>query len=250
MVPIPVFGEQLSEESSAFADVTNANARDVPAISVVKPPTPQPVNLPGVNDVVPLPSPPDSTRSSVDVDLEAGRGVRRPVNDDVISSKPSVRKLISPEAASHVDISSVQTSPTGEEDTDLLADSAPLEAILSPSSPELALISQAAVGVAEPSASLSSLDDIPADTTIRLVGLGGSASGVNSTSLDDAEEAVVSDIPVPVVAESREPSPKKEQTHDKTKSSSLSSFKRLSAHLTSGKRKKDTVSNNSVKEAL
>ncbi|KAG8217270.1 hypothetical protein J3R82DRAFT_5363 [Butyriboletus roseoflavus] len=253
VVPIPVFGEQLSEESSTLADVTNANTRDVPVISVVKPPAPQPVNLPSVNDVVPLPSPPDSNRSSVDVDLEAGHGVRRPVNDDLISSKPSVRKITPPEAMSHIDISSVQTSPTGEEDTDLLADAAPLETVPSPSStvdPELALISQVTVGVAEPSTSLSlSEEDVPADTTIRLVG-GGSSSGVDSTPLDDTEEAVVSGVTVPIVADSSESSFKKEQTHDKTKSSSLSSLKRLSAHLTGGRRKKDTVSNNSVKEAL
>ncbi|KAH0830342.1 hypothetical protein J3R83DRAFT_1734 [Lanmaoa asiatica] len=254
VVPIPVFGKQLSEEPSALPDVTNAiNPRDVPAISVTKPPAPQPVNLPSVNDVVSLPSPPDSNRSSVDVDLEAGRGVRRPVSDDVISGKPSVRKGSPPKAVPHNDISLVEQSPTGDEDTDLLADVTPLEVVLSRSAsiePELALIPQIAVDVAESRASLSSPEeDIPADTTIRLVG-GGSSSGVDSTPLDGAEEVAISDVAAAAVAESGESFPKKEQTHDKTKSSSLSSFKRLSAHLASGKRKKDTVSSNSVKEAL
>lgn len=249
MVPIPVFGKQISEEPSSLADDIKVNTHDVPAISVTKPPPPQPVNLPSVNDVVPLPSPPDSNRSSVDVDLEAGRGVRRPVNDDVITSKPPVRKVTPP---SHGDVSPLEPSPVGEEETDLLADAAPLD-VLSPSpsvEPGLAPISQAVVNVTEPSASLPPTEeDLLSDTTVRLVG-GGSSSGVDSTGLDDAEGAVVSDVPVAVVTKSSETSPKKEQTHDNTKSSSLSSFKRLSAHLASGRRKKDSISSNSVKEAL
>ena len=245
MVPIPVFGKQLSEEPSALADVANINTRDVPAISVTKPPAPQPVNLPSVTDVVPLPSPPDSNRSSVDVDLEAGRGVRRPVNDNIVTSRPPVSKVTPPVAASNDDISPVEPSPTGEEDTDLLADATPLSPSL-PVEPERA----AAVNVAESSTALSSAEeDVLADTTIRLVG-GGPSFGVDLTALDAAEEVIVSDISVAVVAESSESSSKKEHTHDKTKSSGLSSFKRLSAHLASGKRKKDSVGSNSVKEVL
>lgn len=249
MVPIPVFGKQLSEEPPALADVTNTNTRDVPAISVTKPPAPQPVNLPSVNDVVPLPSPPDSNRSSIDVDLEAGRGVRRPVNDHVVTSRPSVRRVSPPVAASNDEISPIEPSPTGEEDTDLLADAAPLEAVLSPSLP-VEPERVAAIDVAESSTALSSAaEDVLADTTIRLVG-GGPSFGVDLTPPDAAEESVVSDISVAVVAESGESSSKEEQTHDKTKSSSRSPFKRLSAHLTGGKRKKDSVGSNSVKEVL
>lgn len=248
-MPIPVFEQQISEESSALADVTNTNTRDVPAISVTKPPAPQPVDLPSVNDVVSLPSPPDSKRSSVDVDLEAGRGVRRPVNDDVITSKPALRKVTPPKAVFLNEISSVEFSPTDEEDTNLLAAAAPLEAVPSTSSsaePELVLVSQTTVDVAESSTSLSPPEeDVPAETTIRLVG-GGPSSDVDSPSLADA----VSDVPVTAVAEPNESAPQKEETHVKTKTSSLSSFKRLSAHLTSGKRKKDSVAGNSVKEAL
>jgi len=242
VVPIPVFGKQFSEEPSALADVTNTNACDIPAISVTKPPAPQPLNLPSVNDVVP--SPPDSNRSSADVDLEAGRGVRRPVNDNVITSRPSVQKVAPRDAVSNDDISPAEPSPTGEENTDLLS---PLDAALIPSL-SIKLEQAAADDVAEPRIALSpAREDVPAESTVRLVG-GGSSSGVDSTPLDDAEEVVISDILV--VAESSESSSKKEQVRDKTKSSSLSSFKRLSAHLTSGKRKKDSVSRNSVKEAL
>jgi hypothetical protein len=248
VVPIPVFGKQLSEEPFALADVTNTNTHDVPAISVTKPPAPQPINLPSVNDVVPLPSPPDSNRSSVDVDLEAGRGVQRLVNDN-ITSRPPVPKVTPPAAASNDDMSPVEPSPTGEEDTDLLADATPLEAALSPSlsvEPERAAV----VNVAESSTALSSAEeDVLADTTIRLVG-GGPSFSMDLTALNAAEEAIYSGISVTVVAESGESSSKKEQPHDKTKSSSLSSFKRLSAHLASGKRKKDSVGSNSVKEAL
>lgn len=247
VVPIPVLEKQLSEEPPALADVTNADTRDVPAISVTKPPAPQPVNLPSANDVVPLPSPPDSNRSSVDVDLEAGRGVRRPVNAGIIASKPTATP---PDAVLfNNDISPAEQSPTGEEDTDLLPDAAPLEAVLSSSSSielELEPVSQTVVDVAEPSTSLSPPEeDVPTDSTIRLVN-GGSSSGVDSTPFDDA----VSDIPVVAVADSSEPSPKKEETHDRAKSSSLSSFKRLGVHFTSGKRKKDSVTGNSVKETL
>ncbi|KAF8558521.1 hypothetical protein OG21DRAFT_1504266 [Imleria badia] len=236
VVPIPVFGKELSEEPSA-------PTRDVPAISVSKPPAPQPVNLPSVNDVVPLPSPPDSNRSSVDVDLEAGRGVRRLVNDNVITSKSSVLKVTPLDATSNDD--PVESSPTGEEDTDLLADAAPLEAALSPSlsiTPERA----PTVDATESSTALLPVEaGLPAETTIRLVG-SASSSGVGSTLLDGAEEAVFSDVPIAVVAELTGSSSK----HDKTKSSSLSSFKRLSAHLASGRRKKDSASSTSVKEAL
>lgn len=234
MVPIPVFGKELKDEPSPPADGTSANTRDVPAISVTKPPAPQPVNLPSVNDVVPLPSPPDSNRSSVDVDLEAGRGVRRLVNDNVITSKLLARKTTPPNATPNDD--PVESSPTGEEDTDLLVDTAPLQAALGPSlsvEPERAPV----VYVAESSTALSpGEEEVPADTTIRLVE-GDSSSGVDSALLDDAEEAVTSDVPIAVIAESTESSSK----HDKTKSSSLASFRRLSAHLTSGRRKRDSV---------
>lgn len=243
MVPIPVFGKQDSEEPSALADVTDINTRDVPAISVTKPPAPQPINLPSVNDVVSLPSPPDSNRSSVDVDLEAGRGVRRSANSNVIASKPSVRKVTPPDTFSNDD--PADPSPTGEEDTDLLAGTASLDVVPNPVAPELI----AGVDVAESSTALPPAEeDVLPDTTIRLVGGGGSSSGVDSTLLNGAGE-VVADVPIAVVAESSG-SPKKEQAHDKTKSSSLSSFKRLSAHFASGKRKKDSVSSNSVKETL
>ncbi|KAI9569004.1 hypothetical protein HD554DRAFT_2255302 [Boletus coccyginus] len=241
VVPIPVFGKQLSEEPSALADV------GIPAISVTKPPAPQPLNLPSVNDVVPIPSPPDSNRPSVDLDLEAGRGLQRLVNDNVITSRPSVQKVTPPDAASNDDIFPAEPSPTGEEDTDLLADATPMEPAFSPS-PSVKLERAAADDVAEPRTALSlAQEDVLTESTIRLVG-GGSSSGVDSIPLDDAEEVVISDISV--VAESSESFSKKEQVRDKTKSSSLSSFKRLSAHLTSGKRKKDSVSSNSVKEAL
>lgn len=250
MVPIPVFAKQISEEPSALADDTKATTRDVPAISVTKPPAPQPVNLPSVNDVISLPSPPDSNRSSVDVDLEAGRGVRRPVNDDVIASKPPVR-IVPPDVVSRSDVSPIDPSPSGEEDTDLLASAAPLEATLGRSvQPEPALISQATDDVMESSTSLPSAEqDLLADTNVRLVG-GGSSSGVDSTAHADAEEAAASDGPAAVVTKSSESSPKREQTHGNTKSSSLSSFKRLSAHFTSGRRKKDSASSESVKETL
>ncbi|KAF8432419.1 hypothetical protein L210DRAFT_3558415 [Boletus edulis BED1] len=244
VVPIPVFGKQSCEEPSALADVTNVGTRVVPAISVTKPPAPQPVNLPSVSDVVPLPSPPDSNRSSVDVDLEAGRGVRRLVDDNVITSKSSLRKVTPPDAAPNDD--PLEPSPTGE-DADLLTHSAPLEGALGPSSP-VEPERTTAIGVADSSTALPLAEnDVHADSTIRLVG-GGSLSG--DTLLDNAEEAVVCDVPVAVVAESSGSPLRKETTSDKVKSSSLSSFKRLSAHLVSGKRKKDSVSSNSVKETL
>lgn len=249
MVPIPVFGKQAGEEPSSFADDTKADTRNVPAISVTKPPAPQPVNLPSVNDVVSLPSPPDSNRSSVDIDLEAGRGVRRLVNDNVNASNLPVQTATPPDIVSHGAVPPPEPSPMGEEDTELLADAAPLEAALSPSlsvGPNPAPLS-VVVDVTEPSTSLPPTQkDLLADSTVRLVG-GGSSSVVDLTGLDDAKEAIVSDATV--VTKSGE-SPKKEQIHDHTKSSSLSSFKRLSAHLTSGRRRKDSVRSNSVKEVL
>ena len=241
IVPIPVFGQQVSEEPAALADDTKTHTPDVPPILVSKPPAPQPVNLPSADDVVPLPSPPDSKQSSIDVDLEAGRGVRRPVDDDLVATKLPVRKVTPPEVMSRDD---VDLSPTGEEDTDLLAQPSLLEAVLTPPDiPDLEPIPQAADTI-EPSTSLPPAEE----TTVRLVG--GSSSGADSTTFDNTEEAVISDVAAVAVTKPSESPPKKEQPHGTTKSSSLSSFKRLSIHFTGGKRKKDSVSSSSVKETL
>ncbi|KAG9318208.1 hypothetical protein JVU11DRAFT_288 [Chiua virens] len=216
VVQIPVFGKQLEEEPTAFGDVTNTDTRSVPAVSVTNPPAPQPVILPSVIDVVSLPSPPDSNRSSVDVDLEAGRGVRRLVDDVIITSKP-VRKVTPPNPVLHNTISPPEVSPTGEEDTDLLADAALLGSVRSsplPIQSESTLISQAVTDVAEPSTSIT--EDILPDTTIRLV-CGSSSSSADLTTFDDAEDVAV-EIPTTITESTRsspkeEPKPGQEQVH-------------------------------------
>jgi hypothetical protein len=78
-----------------------------------------------------------------------------------------------------------------------------------------------------------------------LVGGGGSSGAEDLTpAVEDTEDVVVAEVPPVTSAESNDSPPKKGKTHDKIKSTSLSSLKRFSANLAGGKRKKDTVSNN------
>jgi hypothetical protein len=149
VVPIPVFVDHLSEEPSALADITNVTSHPtVPAISVTKPPAPLPVDLP---DVASLPSPPDSQRSSVDVDLEAGRGVgmqQLPDDDIVIGKSPAqpLTPVTRSVEARITDVSlvddAIASHPVAEEVTDLLADSIPLEAVPPSLSPRLQNLNQ------------------------------------------------------------------------------------------------------------
>ncbi|KIJ17142.1 hypothetical protein PAXINDRAFT_130732 [Paxillus involutus ATCC 200175] len=257
VVPIPVFVDHLSEEPSALADITNVTSHPtVPAISVTKPPAPLPVDLP---DVASLPSPPDSQRSSVDVDLEAGRGVgmqQLPDDDIVIGKSPAqpLTPVTRSVEARITDVSLVDDAiasyPAVEEVTDLLADSIPLEAVppitlSTPTKPEPEPTSQETAEPGEPSLPSQPSEEGVLTQTVRLVGGGGSSGAEDLTpAVEDTEDVVVAEVPPVTSAESNGSPPKKGKTHDKGKSTSLSSLKRFSANLAGGKRKKDTVSNN------
>lgn len=254
IVPIPVFTDlKLTEEPT---DVIPQPP--VPAISITKPPAPLPVDLPTVNDVVSLPSPPDSQRSSNE-DLEAGRGVgMRAIPADVVivkvpprHSPPAKVETLVDQVISTADDVHIETPPLSVENvTDLLADSAPaMDAVpLQPSTPTNAVVDLEASGSSDAivTSRLSQEDAQEPSTTIRLIG-GGGSSGIVDTNLgDDA----VSDPAANVISvTSSQPGgspPKKDRIHEKSKPS-LSSLKKI-ANISEGKRKKDSSS--SIKETI
>ncbi|KIK81351.1 hypothetical protein PAXRUDRAFT_93275, partial [Paxillus rubicundulus Ve08.2h10] len=187
VVPIPVFVDQISEEPSALADITNVTSRPtVPAISVTKPPTPLPVDLPGATDVASLPSPPDSNRSSVDVDLEAGHGVKLQhlPDDDIATGKSPAQPLTQVARSLEVRIADISlvddatvSHPVAEEVPDLLADSTPLEAVpainlSTPTKPGPEPTSQGTAELGESNFTSQPYEDGPLTQSVRLVGGG------------------------------------------------------------------------------
>ncbi|KAH7908581.1 hypothetical protein BJ138DRAFT_1181649 [Hygrophoropsis aurantiaca] len=269
-VPIPVFADTLveAEPAPALANVTNVASRPpVPAISVTKPPVPLPaaIGLPTTNDMVALPSPPDSTRTSSDDDLEAGLaiGMRELPAESLMSGKrPSSSLASTVELPVSPDVPLSEAArlpePAPVVDVDLFADPAPtLDTIpIDPESPtkverpgsssdpvEAELISPA-----RPSEEADTDENTAADTTIRLVGGGGSFGLVD-------EEIPPEDVPEPgtelkevtsITSSGSNDSPsKKDKKHEKRKSSLSSGLKKIG---NIGKRKKD--SNSSIKETL
>ncbi|KAG2752088.1 hypothetical protein P692DRAFT_20799141 [Suillus brevipes Sb2] len=254
IVPIPVFTDlKLTEEP---ADVIPQPP--VPAISITKPPAPLPVDLPTVNDVVSLPSPPDSQRSSNE-DLEAGRGLgMRTIPTDVVIAKvpprpspPTKVETFVDQVISTADDVHIETPPPSVENvTDLLADSAPaMDAVpLQPLTPTNAVVELEASGSSDDivTSRPSQEDAQEPSTTIRLVG-GGGASGIVDTNL--ADDAVSDPAANVISVASSQPGgspPKKDKIHEKSKSS-LSSLKKI-ANIGEGKRKKDSSS--SIKETI
>lgn len=72
-IPSPPNGVRVHRSQHSQATITPTDLpKNLPAISITKPPAPLPVGLPTPQDIVPLPSPPDSLH--FDDDLEAGRG--------------------------------------------------------------------------------------------------------------------------------------------------------------------------------
>ncbi|OJA14551.1 hypothetical protein AZE42_03164 [Rhizopogon vesiculosus] len=256
VVPIPVFlGLEVAEQPSALTDVTGAASQPlVPAIAITKPPVPLPVGLPTINDVVSLPSPPDSQRSSNE-DLEAGLGFgMREIPTEVVIGKvpprhsPTAKKVEIPveriiSTADDVHIEK-PPSPTVENVADLLADTAPaMEA--SPLQPSTTAID--ASGSSEPIVTprLSQEKAEEPTTTIRLVG-GGGSSGIIDVSFADDDVPDPADV-MSVTSSGSSSSPSnKDKKHEKTKSS-LSSLKKI-ANIGGGKWKNDSSS--SIKETI
>jgi cell wall assembly regulator SMI1 len=252
IVPIPVFTDlKLTEQPT---DVIPQPP--VPAISITKPPTPLPVDLPTVNDVS-LPSPPDSLRSSNE-DLEAGRGLGiREIPTDAVIVKvppkhpPAKAETLVEQVFSMADGVHIETPPPSVENvTDLLADSAPaMDAVpLQPSTPTNVVIELEAPGSSEPIvASRPSPEDAQeSSTTIRLVGGGGSSGIVDTNATDNAVSDPAANIMSVTSSGPGDSPPKKDKIHEKSKSS-LSSLKKI-VNIVEGKRKKDSSS--SIKETI
>ncbi|KAG1769441.1 hypothetical protein EV702DRAFT_697414 [Suillus placidus] len=254
IVPIPVFTDlKLTEEPT---DVIPQPP--IPAISITKPPAPLPVDLPTVNDVVSLPSPPDSQRSSSE-DLEAGRGLgMRAIPTDVVivkvpprHSPPTKVETLVEQVISTADGMHIETPPPSAENvTDLLADSAPaMNAVpLQPSTPTNAVVELEASGSSEPIVISRPLqeDGQEPSTTIRLVGDGGSSGIVDTNLADDAVSDATANVLSVTSSGPGGSSPKKDKIHEKSKPS-LSSLMKI-ANIGEGKRKKDSSS--SIKETI
>ncbi|KAF9234033.1 hypothetical protein BU15DRAFT_90136 [Melanogaster broomeanus] len=239
VVPIPVFGDKLSQEP-ALADVTNVISRPVvPAISVTKPPAPLPVDLPSASDVVLLPSPPDSNRSSIDVDLEAGRGIGMRPDEGILTGKfpmqqlaPVLRGVEPPTPDISLIDDATPSYPAVEEVTDLLADSTPLEvvpaiALSPPIKLEPEQTSQEASRPAQSTSPSQPLEDAVPLETVRLVGGGGSSGAVDLIPpIDDAEDVVIAEV-LPVRSAMSDSPSKQDKSHEKNKSTSQP-LKRLS----------------------
>ncbi|KAG1836641.1 hypothetical protein DFJ58DRAFT_690790 [Suillus subalutaceus] len=254
IVPIPVFTDLKPTEEPT--DVIPQPP--VPAISITKPPAPLPVDLPTPNDVVSLPSPPDSLRSSNE-DLEAGRGLgMRAIPTDVAiikvpprHSPPAKVETLVEQVISTADSVHIETPPPSVENvTDLLADSAPaMDAVpLEPSTPTNVVIELEAPGSSEPivTSRPSQEDAQEISTTIRLIGGGGSSGIVDTNPTDDAVSDPAANVMSVTSSGQGSSPPKKEKIHEKSKSS-LSSLKKI-ANIGEGKRKKDSSS--SMKETI
>ncbi|KAI6038450.1 hypothetical protein EDC04DRAFT_2695352 [Pisolithus marmoratus] len=167
VVPIPVLEDTPDGESTASSAATKAAANPpLPTISITKPPPPLPIGVPTVSDVIPLPSPPDSQRSSTD-DLEAGRalGYRESLYDSTLPGR-----VLHPLIAV-IEIPKVQsTAPVID---DLLAESTPLEAVptMSPARKEPETSSPDVPNLEASSPTQSEAEE-PAGATIRLVSEG------------------------------------------------------------------------------
>jgi len=258
VVPIPVFKD--SNVAEELTNVTHDVPQPfVPTIAITKPPAPAPVpvGLPTVNDVISLPSPPDSQRSSSE-DLETGLGLgMRDMHTEVVIGRnpprhPTTSKKVEipvERIISTVDDLHIGTPPPVVENVpDLLADPAPaMEAVpLQPSTPTIDAVELDAHGSSQPIVTPELLQEEVEEpvSTIRLVG-GGGSSGIIDVSADDSILEPAADVIVPSPGSSSSPS-KKDNTHEKSKSS-LSSLKKI-ANIGGGKRKKDSSS--SIKETI
>ncbi|KAL4065252.1 hypothetical protein V8B97DRAFT_1915979 [Scleroderma yunnanense] len=243
VVPIPVLEEKLEEESTALPVAPNATPRpSLPTISITKAPPPLPIGVPTANDVLPLPSPPDSRRSSSD-DIEAGRGLGYRESMDESTHPQAMPHPLS--IAKKPDLCGVQSSlPTVVDD--FLADSTPLEAVptMRPAKIESEISAQEYSPGSEPSLSSQPVAEEPIDTTIRLVSesrLSGSEPTMPLTNTIADAETSGDALQDPV-----EVQPRQDKTHEKNSSSS--SLARKST-IADEDRQGDSSSTNSIPES-
>jgi len=234
IVPIPVLEEKTEEEPTALSAASEATPHpSLPTISITKPPPPLPIGVPTVNDVLPLPSPPDSRRSSSD-DIEACRGLgyRESMDESTLPrTTPHLPSIVKKTEPPKMQLS----SPTVVDD--LLADSAPLEDVpsMSPAKIETETNARECLPESDPP---QSVVDGPIDTTIRIAGEGRLSGADDALPLT----AGVEDAPNPV-----EPQSRQGKTHEKNDSSS--SLTRKSTSTTHENGNGESTSTNSIPES-
>jgi hypothetical protein len=272
------------EDGSATA-LPNIRNSPLPTINITKPPPPLPVDFPTSHDMSALPSPPDSTHSSLDLDagdLESGRGVssrqlshhhvamRTPPQlrqqlsidfDETESSSAGVAALVplpvSP-ASTVLDPAEPPSPHPISDMTDLLDDSVPkIDNIpIEPASPTPSkrTFTLEPVRTETPEA-LDALVDggdpsasIDPDTTIRLVGGGGIVGTAEELPPDSVKvKADLAEVAsIKSVTSSDSIASTKGGKHTKNKKSITSGLKKISQ--LGGKRKKD--SSGSVKDSV
>ncbi|KAG6864339.1 hypothetical protein C0991_010340 [Blastosporella zonata] len=224
------------------------NSAPLPTISVTRPPRPRPVELPQLLDILPdSDTPPESSPSSFDTDLESGRsaGVREGSH---LPSQTTTTTRPRPTSPSYVNKPGPSTTPPSKTDIpDLLADSAPALGTqpIASSSPTTAQAVDPPVPVV-PMQELHLEADVEGEeadpsTTIRLVG-GGGVVGVTTRQEEEegnvqAQEEETQDAEGVMSDATSETATKGGKTHKKTKSG-LSGLKKLNL----GGRKRDSVS--------
>lgn len=102
---MPVLTDDNLGAQYASHRVRNSMAdKPLPTINITKPPAPLPVDIPTTRDMGALPSPPDSTHSSLDLsngDLESGRAIGM---RNLTNSRPAAAARASPKPALTLDI--------------------------------------------------------------------------------------------------------------------------------------------------
>ncbi|KZP32531.1 hypothetical protein FIBSPDRAFT_722605 [Athelia psychrophila] len=231
--------------------------KPLPTIAVTKPPAPMPLDLPTSRDIGALPSPPDSTHSSFDLDhndLESGRaaGLRnfsnpRPNSRPAVASQPipSVNIIdtsVVPEAQlvplpeTPVVAERAGPPPPAVSDiTNLLDDepSALVDIAVEPVMPEEDDEEEDDDDDDEDDEDEEEEEEEPA-TTIRLVGGGGSA-GQTQPAVDEEVAEASGDAESVKSSTSADLKKDEEKTHKKSLSSGLKKIAQLG-------RKKDSVS--------
>jgi hypothetical protein len=279
-VIMPVLDVDEEEEQYATAPSTHdITTTPLPIINITKPPVPIPITVPTAHDIIALPSPPDSTHSSLDLDagdLESGRGIsmRQLPNSHVAPSRkptkqqPGTKVEITDSASTAAALIPLPVSPTTSSSpqsllhdpisdiTDLLDDSAPpMESIpierasSSPSKASFNLepVRKAQDDLVDSSLSTSEDPDPDPDTTIRLVG-GGGIVGIATEELPPDED-LASEVTSITSGTSHDSVPvaKQEGKQAKHKKNISSGLKKIGQLSGGGKRKKDSNSS-SVKE--
>ncbi|KAK7049325.1 Meiotic Sister-Chromatid recombination aldehyde dehydrogenase [Paramarasmius palmivorus] len=231
-VAIPVLAD-VSEGEKSSAPSEPAPRRpppNLPTISVTKPPVPLPVELPTPREVGGLPSPPDSTHSSFDEDIEAARAR----NTREQGSHRSSQSASGPQAP---------TPQRRETSPDLLAESEAINEttpIIQPSSElppntEVPFVTEPEPihnETSSPASEEKEPDLMDPDVTIRLVGGGGSSGLVNQTA-EEEEENVLEEL-----KESKEPDADADSIHSVTSEGSVANGEKKHKKTKSGLAKK------------